>query len=170
MNALRPFLAFFVILLCLGCLVSTGCRKKGADSAAGSSNVGGTPTASSGGLDGTWKPVSVEISGEQVPIEGPQAEVLTVISGNRVEMKLGNRTVGQGTITVDNNQQPKTIDMTMQQMIGKNSGRTEHTIGIYEVSGDTLRLCIGDAAKPRPTEFRTDKSSARKLSRYRRVR
>jgi len=170
MNGLRPLPACCVVLLCLGCLASSGCRKKGTDSAAGSSNLSGSSSASSGGLDGTWKPASLEISGEQVPIEGPQAEVLTVISGNRVEMKLGNRIVGQGTITVDNNQQPKTIDMTVQQMIGKNSGRTESTIGIYEVTGDTLRLCLGDADKPRPTEFRTDKSSARKLSTYRRLR
>ena len=44
---------------------------------------------------------------------------------------------------------PKTIEFTF--LDGALKGKKRH--GIYELSGDTLKLCYGPSDKPRPTAF-----------------
>jgi uncharacterized protein (TIGR03067 family) len=99
-------------------------------------------------IQGVWRPEKFE--GE----DGPTADELA-------NLRL---TIGKGTITIalrgverekpqqfklDPSAKPKTIDVTAAD---------ETAFGIYELDGDTLRICLGDGPKvARPTEFKAGK-------------
>jgi uncharacterized protein (TIGR03067 family) len=71
--------------------------------------------------------------------------------GVRVEGKVAAR----GTSRIDPAKRPKAIDLTPTE--GEHKGQTAR--GIYEVEGDTLKICFAEPDKPRPTEF-TGKTEA----------
>jgi uncharacterized protein (TIGR03067 family) len=54
---------------------------------------------------------------------------------------------GEGTFTIDQTKQPKTIDIRISDK--------EKALGIYELDGDTLKLCMIEDrdGNARPTEF-----------------
>jgi uncharacterized protein (TIGR03067 family) len=48
---------------------------------------------------------------------------------------------------------PKAVDLAFTHPV---DGRTRTAKGIYEIDGDTLKICEGGTRKPeRPTEFKT---------------
>src|SRR5262249_47235108 len=55
----------------------------------------------------------------------------------------------KGTFKVDLTQKPKTIDITFTE--GPEKGKT--VLGIYELEGDTYKLCLSLKDKDRPKEF-----------------
>src|SRR5260370_23015281 len=54
-----------------------------------------------------------------------------------------------GTFKVDATKKPKTIDVTFTD--GPEKGKT--SLGIYELDGDTYKICVDPEGKSRPTEF-----------------
>jgi uncharacterized protein (TIGR03067 family) len=54
---------------------------------------------------------------------------------------------------------PKTIDVTFTE--GPEKGKSSY--GIYELEGDTYRVCIGLTGKPRPTDFASTPGSGHVL-------
>jgi hypothetical protein len=50
---------------------------------------------------------------------------------------------------------------------GPNKGTV--ILGIYEISGDTLKVCFDPEGKKRPTEFKTAAGSQTTLAVYKRV-
>ena len=99
-------------------------------------------------LQGTWKVVRAEINGQPADVSLFQKPY--VVRGNRVLLGTadgGDKGLG---IRVDPRQDPKAIDFLIQ------SGEEEQAIhGIYEVQGDTLKLCMRwGPGRERPTEFR----------------
>src|SRR5947209_17622248 len=62
----------------------------------------------------------------------------------------GEQVLFQGTIRLDPAKEPKEIDFT--DVSGENKGKTGK--GIYQVDGDTLKICHGMPTNPeRPKEF-----------------
>lgn len=59
------------------------------------------------------------------------------------------------TVSLDATKKPKTIDLTFTD--GPLKG--EKLNGIYDIDGDTLKLCMGRADAKRPTEFKAPKGS-----------
>jgi uncharacterized protein (TIGR03067 family) len=57
----------------------------------------------------------------------------------------------RGTYTLDSATQPKSLTVT--GTAGPNSGKTFPAI--YELNGDTLRICYDLAGASRPTEFKS---------------
>jgi uncharacterized protein (TIGR03067 family) len=98
-------------------------------------------------FEGTWKIVSLEVDGKKVPEKLFQGARLTLV-GNRHSLTEGKVTY-KGTYQVDLDKNPKQIDITFTE--GPEKGKT--ILGIYELDGDTYRLCIAMAGKERPTEF-----------------
>jgi RNA polymerase sigma factor (sigma-70 family) len=104
-------------------------------------------------LQGTWRAVSGERYGEQPPEADLQAVVSqlvftprTAFPGNTVTWQKGNGDRTEMGFTIHPNQTPKAIDF----------GRTRK--GIYQLSGDTLKLCIhqpwlGSGDKGYPTKM-----------------
>jgi uncharacterized protein (TIGR03067 family) len=62
-------------------------------------------------------------------------------------------------LTIDAAKKPKAIDYLPDA--GQEDGKT--VMGIYEVKGDELRLCVAEPGKDRPTELSSKKGSGWKL-------
>jgi uncharacterized protein (TIGR03067 family) len=168
--------SFSTTLRCLAlalvaCSLASGCRNKSASSAgtAGSAGAGAAPSA--GSLDGGWKAIAVETEGEQLPAkESADNPAVLQITGNRIALTVGTRTMSEGTVRVDDSQQPRAIDLEGITLSGAQAGRSFGTQGIYEVSGDTLRICFSSGGGARPKAFETHRGSGTTIITYRRVR
>jgi RNA polymerase sigma-70 factor (ECF subfamily) len=102
-------------------------------------------------LQGTWYTVSVESHGREVPQERIRAkDVRLVVQSDRWTLK---ETQGDAdkefTVLRDPAKKPKAIDIIYKS--GENKGKT--SLGIYELDGRTLRVCVGEPGDPRPTKF-----------------
>jgi len=104
-------------------------------------------------LQGTWKVTASTSKGEKVPAK--DLDLLLSIKGDSITVREGGKTVMNFTYSVDPTKKVKEIDLTLG--VGPQKGRIDR--GIYEIDGDTLRICIqSNKDAPRPTEFvsRTD--------------
>jgi uncharacterized protein (TIGR03067 family) len=81
-------------------------------------------------------------------------------------MRRGEETVLQWKVkTLDPTKTPKEIDIEVAS--GKYKGVVY--LGIYELKGDTLRICFAMPDRPvRPTDFSAGKGSVRALSEFKR--
>ena len=100
-------------------------------------------------VQGTWTPVKADLGGQ------PMAEAVL----KSISLKLDNRNyevfVGdkpdKGTYTLDSTSKPKSMTITGTE--GPNHGKTFPAI--YELKGDTLRICYDLSGAKRPTEFKS---------------
>jgi uncharacterized protein (TIGR03067 family) len=115
-------------------------------------------------FQGTWKFASVELDGRKVPPEALGGARL-VIKGDRFSV-VDQKATYHGTFRVDPGQSPKAIDVRFTE--GPEKGKVIR--GIYEVDGDTYRVCMGQAGKGRPTEFASTPGSGNVLEILKRVR
>jgi uncharacterized protein (TIGR03067 family) len=90
------------------------------------------------------------------------------IAGNKVTFTTGNRVVGDGTIKVDTSRQPRTIDLQVTSRVGGTAGRTTDSYGIYEVSGDTVKICTVGNAEQRPKSIPPTAGSGATTTTYQR--
>jgi uncharacterized protein (TIGR03067 family) len=97
-------------------------------------------------LDGKWLIVSVERDGKADDAFKGGARV---IAGGKYTLADKNGKATPGTFKVDPSKKPKTIDMMPAE--GQYKGKT--LLGIYEVDGQTLKICFAEPGKERPTEF-----------------
>ena len=99
-------------------------------------------------LDGTWLIESiVRDPREKAETEGKGLRVL--VAGPNVVVKAAgeDKVLGKATIKITSTTKPKTIDLT-------GDGETDARLGIYELEGETLKLCWAPLEKKqRPTEF-----------------
>ena len=106
-------------------------------------------------LQGVWNVVSQEQGGQQLPEDRLQAANSRLIfDRNRLlsrDTAPDGKDVGQDvTYGLDPTQSPKAIDLIR-------NGRT--LLGIYELDGDTLKLCVDREPGRRPTQFKTAQGS-----------
>jgi uncharacterized protein (TIGR03067 family) len=100
-------------------------------------------------IQGNWKPVKGELGGAPMP-----DAVLKLISlkldNGKYDVLVGNAP-DRGTYTIDSGTQPKSITVTGTE--GPNVGLTFPSI--YELSGDTLRICYDLSGAKQPAEFKS---------------
>jgi uncharacterized protein (TIGR03067 family) len=108
-------------------------------------------------LQGTWKFISLEAGGNKLPEDNYKDAVL-LIEGDKHTTKHGPVTYS-GTLKIDPSKKPKTIDVHFTD--GPEKGKT--SFGIYELDGETLKICIGLVDKPRPSEFASKAGSGHVL-------
>lgn len=114
-------------------------------------------------LEGTWQAQSGEFGGQKFPDE--------ILKATKLEVKAGNYsvTVGKdndkGTTKVDSSKSPKEMDITGTD--GPNKGKT--FLAIYELDGDTLKVCYDLSGKERPKEFKTESGTLTFMVVYKRV-
>ncbi len=105
-------------------------------------------------FQGTWSFESVEAGGKKLPADGFKDMTVT-FDGDKYAVKKGDDVVEAAILKIDPSRSPKTLDVTVTE--GPNKGAV--MLGIYEISGDTLKGCFDPEGKKRPTEFKTGSGS-----------
>jgi uncharacterized protein (TIGR03067 family) len=113
-------------------------------------------------IEGIWLPAEAELSGQKFPDEVLKTMKLTIREGTYTVNV--SEQIDKGIIKLDPTTKPKAIDITGTE--GPNMGKTFPAI--YELAGDTLRICYDLEGKKRPTEFKTVKDTQQFLVNYRR--
>ena len=123
---------------CIGLAVAASLGVLGADSSDDAKAV-----------QGSWKPAKAELAGQ------PMAEAVLKIISLKLENGQYEVFVGaapdKGTYTIDSTSKPKSMIITGTE--GPNNGKTFPAI--YELDGDTLRICYDLSGAKRPTEFKS---------------
>ena len=105
-------------------------------------------------FQGTWTFKSVEAGGKKQSAD--QFKGMTVaFKGDKYSVKVGDKAVESATQKIDPSKSPKTLDSKVTD--GPNKGKVY--LCIYEISGDTLKVCFDPEGKKRPTEFKGDAGS-----------
>ena len=114
-------------------------------------------------LNGTWKPVTAELAGEQWPQQVLDSMKL-IVKDDKYTVQVGE-TSDEGTVMRDSRKSPKAMDIKGTK--GPNEGKS--ILAIYELKGDELRVCYDLTGKSRPTEFATKPDTQLFLVKYRRT-
>lgn len=113
-------------------------------------------------IEGTWLPVEAELGGQKFPDEHLKTIQLTMTKGTYTA-KVGE-VLDKGNYKLDPAAKPRAINITGTE--GPNKGKT--LLAIYELTGDSLRICYDLKGKKRPTEFKTAKNTQQFLVTYKR--
>jgi len=100
-------------------------------------------------MQGTWTPVMAELAGQATPEAALKIIVLKLADG-KYEVSVGGK-LDRGTCTLDTTANPK--GMTLVGTEGPNQGKTFRCI--YELEGETLRVCYDLSGMKAPAEFKT---------------
>jgi len=117
--------------------------------AASLSAFAAAPADDAKGVQGNWKPAKAELAGQPMADAVLQSISLKLDNG-KYEVFVGANP-DRGTYTVDATSKPKSITVTGTE--GPNQGKTFPAI--YELKGDTLRICYDLSGAKRPTEFKS---------------
>jgi uncharacterized protein (TIGR03067 family) len=113
---------------------------------------------------GTWTLVGAEEQGQKVTDDQlKQMPVTLTIKDDKFTIKIGDQTM-EGSFTIDPAKKPKTYDAKGTDADGK----THESKGIYQITGDTLKVCFAAADKERPKEFKTEAGSETHMHTYKR--
>jgi uncharacterized protein (TIGR03067 family) len=115
-------------------------------------------------FQGNWNIESSVMGGQEIPRDQLK-EFLVIYEGDKHTLKFGDKVFQVGTQKIDPSKSPKTIDVTMTE--GPSKGAV--MLGIYEIDGDTLKVCFDPEGKKRPTEFKSEAGSQNFLNVHKRV-
>ncbi len=100
-------------------------------------------------FQGTWTFEFVETGGKEIPA-GLFKDMTVTFEGDKYTVKKGDEVIQAATQKLHPSKSPKAFDVTTTE--GPNKGKI--LLGIYEFSGDTLKVCFDPDGKKRPTEFK----------------
>jgi uncharacterized protein (TIGR03067 family) len=147
MNPVRPLVLFLLVVATPGL--------SGSDKDSGEGDLAK--------LQGQWVVVSLEHRGhvaEPADFEGQSS----VYEKNRWTWKVGDKVMRRGIITLDSTRSPKAINTW-----DSDGPHEDETVpGIYQLDGDTLKLCFAMPGETRPTEFTTKAGTGAILVVYKR--
>jgi uncharacterized protein (TIGR03067 family) len=106
-------------------------------------------------LQGTWVLASMETEGHDVAPDDFKNWTASY-EQNRVVLRVVDRVRRRGLVTLDPGRKPKAINTWDQD--GPYEDQT--VPGIYELDGDTLKLCFARPGQERPKEFTTKSGTA----------
>jgi uncharacterized protein (TIGR03067 family) len=113
-------------------------------------------------IQGVWVAPSAELAGKAMPEAFTKNLRLTIGDGKYTLD--GAEQPDRGTVKIYPDKKPKQMDITGTD--GPNKGKT--FLAIYEVSGDTVKVCYDLSGKSRPTEFKTKPGTQLFLATYQR--
>ncbi|MGA3019834.1 MAG: TIGR03067 domain-containing protein [Bryobacteraceae bacterium] len=105
-------------------------------------------------LQGKWQMIAFEMDGRSIP---PGSAGIVIEGNNFTSLSMGAHY--EGTMVVDATATPKTFDVKFHK--GPHKGET--SLGIYELDGDSWRICIGLAGVKRPTRFAAEPGTGHAL-------
>jgi uncharacterized protein (TIGR03067 family) len=108
-------------------------------------------------LKGSWKVADSLQAGRGdflKPFQkGGKATDAVRVEGDKLQFLLGKETLSEFSVKLDPSKSPPTIDLV--------SGKDTY-LGIYELKGDTLRLCLVEGKK-RPTDIKGTKEGTKSV-------
>ncbi len=113
-------------------------------------------------LQGDWLPTKAELAAKPMSDEILKTISLKLIKNNYEVLVAGSP--DKGTWSIDPKAKPKA--MTVKGVKGPNAGKTFPAI--YELVGDTLRICYDLSGNARPKEFKTTAGTKLYLVTYKR--
>jgi uncharacterized protein (TIGR03067 family) len=113
---------------------------------------------------GTWRLISREVDGKKISEVELKDVILTSDGAGRFSVRRRDKMIVEAAVKLDPTTKPRTIDVTFT--VGENKGKT--VLGMYEIEGDTLRVCHARPGDERPTEFSAKAGSGRTLIVYKR--
>ena len=113
-------------------------------------------------VQGSWTPARAELAGRPVADDVLKSISLKLEHG-KYEVFVGDKP-DRGTYTIDSTTKPRSMTITGTE--GPNNGRTYPAI--YELKGDTLRICYDLSGAKRPTEFKSSAGTKLYLVTYNR--
>lgn len=133
---MRRFLTVLTVIAAAGCLPATDpVKDKETDETR---------------IQGTWQLVGFDLGGAR---GGPKPEEIStmkmVVADGKIAVYRGDKKeMNAPTYKLDSTTKPKSIDVTEYDKVKP---------GIYELDGDTLKLCVPEGDKPtRPTEMKAN--------------
>jgi uncharacterized protein (TIGR03067 family) len=114
---------------------------------------------------GTWQVVSLEVDGKKAAEE--DAKKINVINeaDGKWTIEVDGKVVAWGTSQIDPTKKFKAVDLTVTE--GDSKGKT--ALAIYEIKGDTRKVCYAPPGMERPTEFSSKAGSGHILVVLKRV-
>jgi len=109
-------------------------------------------------LQGDWAPVEMVANGEKVS-DDDLANIKLKIKGNEYFLETKDRP-SQGSFRITERGNPKSMDATTQG--------GDELAAIYEISGDTFKVCYAVNGAGRPTAFKSSEGSEHVLAIYQR--
>ncbi len=100
-------------------------------------------------VQGNWKPAKAELAGQPMT-DAVLKSISLKLDNGKYEVFVGGQP-DRGTYTLDSATKPKS--MTITGTAGPNNGKTYPAI--YELEGDTLRICYDLSGAKHPTEFKS---------------
>lgn len=113
-------------------------------------------------LQGTWKLESIE-DGKKARIELKKRTLF--VGSDLVLVQEGDKIVQAGEVRLNPTKSPPCIDVVVKK--GEHEDNT--MLGIYELKGDTLKVCFDPEGESRPKKFETKKDSPVFVATYKRV-
>ena len=110
-------------------------------------------------IEGAWIPVVAELGGKTLPEEFLKDTKLVLTAGNYTYIN------DHGAYKLIPSEKLKALDISGKE--GPNQGKT--LLAIYELTGDTLRICYDLEGKTRPSEFVTKAGTQQLLVSYKRA-
>ena len=99
-------------------------------------------------IQGTWKFISQEMEGKARAPEDV-AKLKITFTDDKWSVREDGKVVQAGTHKLDPTKKPAQVDA----MVTEGEGKGEKMLGIYELKGDTMKVCFDPMGKERPTGF-----------------
>ena len=100
-------------------------------------------------VQGSWAPTKADLGGQPMT-ETVLKSISLKLDHGKYEVSVGGQP-DKGTYTLDSTSKPKSMTITGTE--GPNQGKTFPAI--YELKGDTLRICYDLSGVKRPAEFKS---------------
>jgi len=107
------------------------------------------PTNDATAVQGKWRPTKAVLGGQPIP-DAVVKSISLKLDNGKYEVFVGD-SPDRGTYTLDSASEPKGMSITGTE--GPNRGKTFPAI--YELDGDTLRICYDLSGAKRPAEFKS---------------
>ena len=137
-------------------------RKRKPDVAGGA--AGHTESGAPTELEGEWEMVSAVFNG--APMDKNMVKWCKRIThGNVTTVTAGPQVFLKASFTIDKSTSPNSVDYV--NLAGSSIGKSQ--AGIYELSGDALRICMSAPGDPRPADFSSKAGDGRSFTTWSRL-